>query len=110
MNSPQRYKIFCICSGLALVTQGLEGTFASGYWGGGTGDVLKTSTSRWEVEELSWLESRAGRRGGDPDKQSVERKYPGLALELRERLACALRTQQGESWGGGGAKPKNSRW
>lgn len=68
--------------------------------------MLKTSTSRWEVEELSWLESRAGRRGGDPDKQSVERKYPGLALEPRERLACALWTQQGESWGGVGPSPR----
>lgn len=56
------------------------------------------------------MRAEQGDRGGDPDKQSVERKYPVLALELRERLACALRTQQGESWGGGGAKPKNSRW
>lgn len=53
------------------------------------------------------MRAEQGDRGGDPDKQSVERKYPGLTLELRKRLACALWTQQGEGWGG--AKPKNSR-
>lgn len=69
---------------------------------------LRLPGGRWR--NYLGLRAEQGDRSGDPDKQSVERKYPGLALELREKLACALWTQQGESWGGGGAKPKNSRW